>query len=132
LKIGDASRAQIRRKGHKSVTETFTTKAQAVKWAREVEVEMDARRFKDARGLANINLKALIDRYREEIGAEHQFGKNKAAVLNTWATEHGHVALADITDDYFTTFVRNRRKGGAGGVTINIDLTYLAGVFKTA
>jgi integrase len=40
--------------------------------------------------------------------------------------------LSELTDDYLTEFVRARRKGGAGGVTIAIDLTYLAGVFKTA
>jgi integrase len=132
LKIGDTWRAQIRRKGHKSMSETFPTKAQAAAWARGIEAEMDARRFKDVRGLANLTLKALITRYREEIGAEHPFGKNKTAVLNMWEREHGDTAVADITDEYLTRFVRDRRKGGAGGVTIGIDLTYLAGIFKIA
>jgi integrase len=132
LKIGDTWRAQVRRKGHKSVAETFSTKAQATQWARKIEAEMDAKRFKDVRGLANLTLKQLIDRYIEEIGAEHPFGKNKMAVLNAWCRNHGDVAVADITDDYLTKFVRDRRKGGASGVTIGIDLTYLAGVFKTA
>ena len=50
---------------------------------------MNAKRFKDVRGLANLTLKALILRYREEIGAEHPFGKNKTAVLNMWGREHG-------------------------------------------
>jgi integrase len=132
LKIGDTWRAQIRRKGHKSMSETFPTKAQAVAWSRGVEAEMDARRFKDVRGLANLTLKVLIGRYREEIGAEHPFGKNKTAVLNMWEREHGDKTVDEITDDYLTKFVRDRRKGGAGGVTISIDLTYLGGVFKTA
>lgn len=132
LKIGDSWRAQIRRKGHQQITETFPNKVLAVKWARQIEAEMDSKRFKDARGLANITLKELIVRYREEIGAEHPFGKNKSAVLATWEREHGALTLEEITDDYLTTFVRNRRKGGASGVTIGIDLTYLAGVFKTA
>jgi hypothetical protein len=47
----------------------FPTKAQAVAWARKVEAEMDARRFNDTRGLANITLKELIDWYFEEIAA---------------------------------------------------------------
>jgi hypothetical protein len=132
VKIGNAWRAQVRRKGHKSVAETFSTKAQATQWARKIEAEMDAKRFKDARGLTNLTLKQLIDRYIEEIGAEHPFGKNKTAVLDSWRRNHGDTSLADITDDYLTTFVRARRKGGASGVTIGIDLTYLAGVFKTA
>lgn len=114
------------------MADTFPTKAAAVAWARGIEAEMDARRFKDVRGLANLTLKALITRYREEIGAEHPFGKNKAAVLNMWEREHGDKPLAELTDDYLTKFVRDRRKGGAGGVTISIDLTYLGGVFKTA
>jgi integrase len=132
LKVAGGWRAQIRRKGHKSVAKTLPTKAQATSWARGIEAEMDTKRFKDVRGLANINLKQLIDRYTEEIGAEHPFGKNKAAVLKTWAANHGDVSLADITDDYLTDFVRKRRRAGVSGVTIGIDLTYLAGVFKTA
>jgi hypothetical protein len=77
LKIGNAWRAQVRRKGHKSVAETFSTNAQATQWARKIEAEMDAKRFKDARGLTNLTLKQLIGRYTEEIGAEHPFGKTK-------------------------------------------------------
>jgi len=55
---------------------------------------MDARRFDDTRGLANITLKELVDWYFEEIGAAHPFGRNKTAVLRTWRRNHGHVALA--------------------------------------
>jgi len=75
LKVGDRWRAQIRRKGHQSIAETFPTKAPAVMWAREIEAEMDAQKFKDVRGLANVTLKTLIDRYTEAIGSEHPFGK---------------------------------------------------------
>lgn len=131
-KRGDSWRAHIRRTGHKSISGTFPTKAQAVAWARGIEAEMDAKRFKDARGLANITLKTAIERYEEEIGAEHPFGKNKTAVLKMWKSKHGDKTLDELTDEYLTKFVRERRKGGAGGVTISIDLTYLASVFKTA
>ena len=77
LKIGDAWRAQVRRKGHKSISETFPTKAQAVAWARKVEAEMDARRFNDTRGLANITLKELIDWYFAEVGVVHPFERTR-------------------------------------------------------
>jgi len=131
-KRGDSWRAHIRRTGHKSISGTFPTKAQAVAWARGIEAEMDAKRFKDARGLANITLKTVVERYEEEIGAEHPFGKNKTAVLKMWKNKHGDKTLDELTDEYLTKFVRERRKGGAGGVTISIDLTYLAAVLKTA
>lgn len=86
---------------------------------------MDARRFMDARGLANITLKELIDWYCEEIGSVHPFGKNKKAVLRIWARDHGDLSLEKLTADYLTTYLRNRRRAGASGVTISIDLTYL-------
>jgi integrase len=132
LKIGSAWRAQVRRKGHKSLAETFTTKSQAVAWARQVEAQMDARVFSDVRGLANITLKELIDWYREVIGGNHPFGKNKTSVLNMWRRDHGAVKLSELTTSYLTTFVRYRRDRGASGVTINIDLTYLGAVLKSA
>lgn len=47
-----------------------------------------------------------------------------------WERTHGETVVADITDDYLTKFARDRRRGGAGGVTISIDLTYLGGVFE--
>jgi len=93
---------------------------------------MDARRFTDARGLANITLKELIDWYSEEIGGAHLFGKNKKAVLRIWARDHGDLSLDKVTAEYLTIYVRNRWKTGAAGVTISIDLTYLAGVLKSA
>jgi hypothetical protein len=131
LKVGDAWRAQVRRKGHESVSETFPTKAQAVIWARKVEAEMDARRY-DVRGLANITLKEPIDWYSGGIGGAHPFGKNKKAVLRIWVRDHGDLSLDKLTADYLTTYVRNRGKAGASGVTISTDLTYLGGVLKLA
>ena len=132
LKIGQSWRVQIRRKGHKPITETFPNKALAQQWARKIEAEIDAKKYQDRRGLDEIKLGDLIDRYGEEIGAEHPFGKNKAAVLAYWKRQHGEKKLSEITDDFLTKHVQDRRKGGAGGVTIGIELTYLSGVFKTA
>ena len=54
---------------------------------------MDARRFNDTRGLANLTLKELIDWYFEEIGTAHPFGKNKTAVLRTWQPNHGDLSV---------------------------------------
>lgn len=132
LKIGTSWRAQVRRKGHKPITDTFPTKAAAQAGARGIESDIDAKRYQDGRGLDNIHLKDLIDRYIEEISVERPFGKNKTAVLNVWKRDYGETTIAEITDDMLTKYIRDRRKGGAGGVTISVDLTYLTGVFKTA
>lgn len=36
IKIGECWRAQVRKIGHKSISKTFRTKAEAVRWAVEV------------------------------------------------------------------------------------------------
>jgi integrase len=131
IKVGESWRVQIRRKGHASISETFPTKTLAQKWATETEASINARRYRDERGLEKITLAELIQQYREEL-SHVKFGKNKNAVLTALENKLGHHTLAQLTDDRLTQFVKDRRKEGAGGVTIAIDLTYLGGVFKTA
>ena len=131
IKVGDRWRVQIRRKGHASISETFPTKTLAQKWATETESSINARRYRDERSLDKITLSEVIRQYREEL-SHVEFGKNKDAVLKALDAKLGHHTLAELTDDRLTQYVKERRREGAGGVTIAIDLTYLGGIFKTA
>lgn len=94
LKIGVSWRAQIRRKGQKAITGDVPNKALATNWARQIKAEMNARKFKDVRGLANITLKELIERYEEEISGQKPYEKKEAAVLNVWKRDNGSTAIA--------------------------------------
>lgn len=123
---------QIRRTGHKSVSKSFPTKSLASEWARKVESEMDASLYRDNRSLNSITFGDLVDRYTEEIGAIRPFGKNKAAVLRTLKAALGNVPLSALNADRLGKYVDQRRAGGAGGVTVGIDLTYIGGILKTA
>ena len=38
---------QIRRVGHKSISKTFMQKTDAIKWARQVEIQLDQSRYRD-------------------------------------------------------------------------------------
>ncbi len=131
-KRGTSWFAQIRRKGHKSISKSFPTKGMADTWARKIERDMDTMDFKDGRTLSSITLSALIDRYTSEIGQVSPFGKNKTAVLASLQKDLGAVSLTGLTADRLVEHVRKRRADGAGGVTIGIDLTYLGGVLKAA
>ena len=131
IKVRDRWRAQIRRKGHASISETFPTKTLAQKWATETEASINARRYRDERSLDKITLAELIQQYREEL-SHVEFGKNKTAVLTALENKLGHHTLAELSDDRLTQYIKDRRREGAGGVTIAIDLTYLGGIFKTA
>ena len=124
--------AEIRRTGHKSISKSFPTKSLASEWARKVESEMDASQYRDSRSLNSITFGDLIDRYTKEIGAVRPFGKNKAAVLKAVKAALGTEPLSGLTADRLGKYVDARRAGGAGGVTVGIDLTYIGGILKTA
>lgn len=124
--------AEVRRTGHKSVSKSFPTKSLAAEWARKVESEMDTSLYRDNRSLNSITFGDLIDRYTLEIGAIRPFGKNKAAVLKTLKAALGGVPLSALNADRLGKYVDERRAGGAGGVTVGIDLTYIGGILKTA
>lgn len=59
-------RVQIRRKGHPITCKTFETKADAEKWARQVESEMDRGVFVSREEAEGTTLKEALDRYRDE------------------------------------------------------------------
>jgi hypothetical protein len=124
--------AEVRRVGHKSVSRSFPTKSLASEWARKIESEMDASLYRDNRSLNSITFGDLIDKYTKEIGAIRPFGKNKAAVLKSLTSALGSCPLAALNAERLNKYVDERRAGGAGGVTVGIDLTYIGGILKTA
>lgn len=123
--------ADIRRKGHKSISKSFPTKGKAQVWAREIEAQMDSLEFKDARGLTGITLAQLIERYINEIGGIAPFRTTKTAVLNTWIKTHGHFTLAEFTGDKLIAWT-TKRAAEVTGATISVDLAYLGVVLRTA
>ena len=46
-KRGDSWFAQIRCKGHKSISRSFPKKSQVQEWARSIESDIDARKYQD-------------------------------------------------------------------------------------
>jgi integrase len=131
-KRGNSWFAQVRRKGHKSVSKSFPTKGLANEWSRKIEREMDASDYRDGRSLNSITLGELIDRYTREMGAIKPFGKNKAAVLASLKSDIGLVPLPELTGERLNKHCTLRREEGAGGVTVGIELTYLGSVLKVA
>jgi integrase len=131
-KRGDSWFAQIRRKGHKSISKSFPTKTLAQEWARKIERQIDTDDFQDGRSISATTIADLIDKYSLEKETERPFGKNKKAVLASLRKDIGSVKAMGLTDAVLMEHVGRRRKGGAGGVTLAIELTYLGSVFKTA
>lgn len=131
-KRGSSWYASIRKVGQKSVGRSFPTKTLAAEWVRQTEKEMDEQKYQDVRPMTSVSLSTLIDRYNEEIGGKKGFGRSKTQVLGFLKTTLGHHKLSDLTTELLCKHVSDRIDGGTGGVTINIELTYLKGVFKVA
>lgn len=132
IKVGDKWRAQVRRKGFPTETRSFDVKAKAVAWAARIEADMMALKHTDSRIIANLTLAELVDRYTLEVGALKPFGDNKRSVLVMLRQRIGSTTLPALTVDALMIYVRARHAGGAGGVTIGIDLSYLGSLLKTA
>jgi len=132
IKVGTQWRAQVRRKGFPTETRTFPTKGMAAAWAATTESNMLAMKHQDVRIITKMTLAYLIDKYTKEIGGIKPFGKNKKAMLTVLTIQLGDTVLPALTVERLSKFMQDRRKAGAGGVTIAIDLTYLGSVLKAA
>lgn len=129
LKVSNAWRAQVRRRGHSTLSQTFPTKVLAQQWARHIEGELDAGRAvgkpKPAATMAQ-----LIDKYETEVGAAKPFGRNKQDVLRKIRQHLGREDSGALTAERIVAYIQQDR--GIRDVTASIDLTYLKGVLKIA
>lgn len=76
---------QVRRKGNADISKTFTSKADATEWAREIERQQDRQELgPDRKALKGIKLKELVTRYRDEIVGKKRGGEIEVIVLNAF------------------------------------------------
>ncbi len=97
-KRGDGQwQAKIRKKGYKPRSKTFSIKAQAGKWSRLVESEMDRGVFLSSNEAENTIFSELIARYKKEVFPEKKSQQDLLSRMNTIESALGHLSLASIT-----------------------------------
>jgi integrase len=121
-------RVQVRRAGIYRAA-TFPTKRDARDWAAAIESQAH---HIAVGGYAPVpkaaTLADLIDKY--ETDAAKDAGKTKAATLAMLRRELGKVRLASLNAVTLRDFIDRRLAGGAGGVTVAADLSFLSAVLK--
>ncbi len=132
-KRGSAWRAQIRRKGHPTLSATFDTKAEAQRWAAEIEGDMSRSRFVDTRAAMRTTLGKALKQYQEEV-TEHKKGARQEKVrISTWL---GHPlaekSLGEITPSDLAEYRDARLKGGASPATVRLDLAIISHLYTVA
>lgn len=127
-KARDKWRAQIRRRGYSPVSKVFATKAQAEKWARDIEYRMDRGEFVPAN--KRITFSDLLSAYRASLGKAP--GRSKDAALKLVESRIGKRRLSELTMPAFVDFATMREVDGAGPATILFDFTYIGTVLRHA
>ena len=123
-------RALIRRKGHKSISKWFDTKAKATKWAKDIESKMDTGTLQVA--LDDPTIGQLVEKYRNLrsksrpiMDTSTEFYTLKQLELNL-----GTMVASALTVDDLLGWAQKRKDDGAGPYTVNCDLGKLSNVLR--
>ncbi|GHU24956.1 integrase [Betaproteobacteria bacterium] len=124
---------RIRKKGQSTTCKTFETRADAERWAREIESEMD-RGVYFSRGEAESTTQGeALDRYIDEhvpkMATPYRV-KMTALALKRRALASKY--LATIRGKDIADFIKEREAEGASGSTIRLDLAVLSKLYNLA
>lgn len=132
-KRGDSWRAQIRRKGHPTLSATFDTKAEAQRWATEVEGDMSRSRFVDNREAQRTTLHDALKRYRREVSDLKKGAKQEGVRIQAWLDHPlADKPLAAITSSDLAEYRDARLDEGASTATVRLDLAVISHLFTVA
>lgn len=119
LKIGDSWRVQIRRKGYRSISQTFATDTLAHEWAEKIEAELRS-------GGRIAHLSTVIDEYLHDAA---EMGATKVNVLGHLRAGLGSIRTDKLTAADITKYVLNR---GYGPATAQSEVSILGTLLKAA
>jgi integrase len=129
-------RAQVRLKGHKPVSKTFRTKAQASQWATKTEDQIRSGTFRDLSGAESRTLKDHLDWYKKTItprkaDTAQKREKSRIKILSHHP-ELRTCTLATLTPERIIAYVDARKADGVSGDTIKKDLGTLSDAMNAA
>ena len=124
-------RALVRRAGRKSICKTWRTKAEAERWARGIEAQLDTGEVVVAE---KVTIGALIAAYRKLRDGSRPISdsSNEHYMLKVLDRLLGQADARSLAVDDLVAFAQARRDEGAGPYTINMDLSKLGTVLRYA
>lgn len=127
-KRGNKWRAQIRRAGQRPLNQTFDSKREAQAWARSIEHRAD-------KGESIVADKSLVDETirfyrdeREKSGRPVAPQSNEHYLLRKLERSFSGKRFDRLSTQDIVDYARLRRRQGAGGYTINMELSKLSTV----
>jgi integrase len=128
-----AWRTKIRRKGYPTLSATFDTKAEAQRWAAEIEGDMSRARFVDMREAENTTLKEALDRYSREVTSMKKGAKQEQTRINRWKLNKlANKGLAAIRSSDMAAYRDDELKEGKSTATVKLDLAVISHLYTVA
>ncbi len=124
--------ARVIRVGHAPVGKTFSTRAEAERWARQIEARIDQGAFLDHRSVQATTLRALIARYMAEVTP--QMKSAQADTVRLRALQKHPVCqlnMIDLTPARIAAFRDQRLQQVTSGTVIR-ELAYLSSIINHA
>ena len=125
--------ARIRKRGQPVQCKTFTTKAKAESWAKQIESEMDRGVFVSRAEAENTSLKEALERYSREVSSRKKTANREIYTIRWWQTSAlGPRSLASIRGKDIMAVLAAKEAEGAAPHTIHLYLALLSHLFTVA
>ena len=103
-------RAQVRKKGYRTISKNFTRKTSAERWARQVEVEMEKGIFVSTTEAESTTVGEILKRYEEEIAPTKKSYADINCRIKLLDQQFGHFTLAGLTSSQIKDYRDDRLK----------------------
>jgi integrase len=122
---------KIRRKGFPPVSKTFVRRADAERYARQAEADMDKGVFVSLDEAHAVTLHDLIERFRREVAPKYR-GRHVSSILSMLDARLGRLSPAALTATRVAAYRDARLADGLSGDSVRKELNMLSKLLKTA
>lgn len=126
-------RTKIRKKGYPSLSASFDTKADAQRWAAEIEGDMSRKRFVDTREAEGTTVAEAFQRYAREVSAQKKGVRQELTRIKTWSdSKYGSKSLAELRSSDLADYRDARLAEGISTNTVRLSLALISHLYTVA
>jgi integrase len=123
---------QIRRKGHAAISQSFASRSDGDKWARQIEADMDRGAYTSIAPAQEASIGDLIERYLEEVSPLKRSYASEKQRLTYLRKHFGHLSSAALRSNHIASWRDKRLAEGKAGATIVKEIGALSHVIDVA
>lgn len=130
-KRGNKWECQIRRKGHPSITKSFTNKSDAQAWSRRIEIDLENGTLLNTLKASEITLHQLMARYQEMIAPTKKNPDWTEGLANNITHKLGKLSIVELTPSVIATY-RDSRLINRSPQTVKHEVCFIGRVLTVA